>query len=192
MRDYQANLLKRASLWVLGQALPDAHALRAPARMALTGVVVAAAAGTLLALGVVAALIGMYLYLVGEGVSPGASLLLVGTMGALAGMLTYFIARRRVEDIPSRLDELKMFTPHHHDLLGDLFNLVVSGFLEGVSKPEPTDSKAAKTREEIEAQIEMLIDTLEKLEADAEHAVEETAEEVVLEIERHKKRPKQS
>jgi hypothetical protein len=185
MRDSTQHLLQRLSLWVLGQALPDTGALRAPARLAVTGVLVASAAGTLMALGVVAGLVALYLYLVQEGLSVGASVGLVAGLGFMAGLVVFLYAQRTVEKIPDHFDELKLFNAKNRDVIGDAFNMLVGGFLEGVAeKPlKKAKSKAKKTREEIEASIEELVDQLDMLEA--EIGVEE---EVVLELKTPRRR----
>lgn len=179
----KAHYMRRFSLWLLGQALPETGALRKPARLALISVVVASAAGTLLALGVVGALVGLYLYLHGEGLSTGLSLTLVSGIGLMAGFITYLIAQSRLDRIPDTLDDLQLFRNGSTDIFGELASMVIGGFMEGVSERSESNAekKLKQSREDIEDAIEALIARLDDLEDDTE-TVEE---EVVLEIERH-------
>ena len=84
---------------------------------------------------------------------------------------------------PDQLDELKPFQPHHHDLLGDLFNLVVGGFLEGVAdKPSEEETKI---RKELEAKLAELTAKLEAFQSETDET------EVVLELKKPAPRRKQ-
>ncbi len=170
------------SLWLLGQALPETGALRKPARLAMIGVVVASAAGTLIALSVVAGLIGLYMYMQGEGLSQGASLGISAGVGLMAGIIVFLTARSRVDAIPDTMDDLQLFHGQSADYFGELVKMVVGGFVDGLSeKKSSVEKKARQTREEIEDAIEALIDQLDSLGAD----MGEEAEEVVLDLERH-------
>lgn len=170
----QSHYVRRFSLWLLGQALPETGALRKPARLALISVVVASAAGTLLALSVVGALTGLYFYLVNHGLTPGASLGVVSGVGILAGLVAYFVAQSRLDAIPDALDDLQLFHNKPSDLIGELLNLVVGGFLEGASeKPEKNS-----LREQLEEKIAELTRKLETMEAE----LDISDDEVVLEI----------
>src|SRR6478736_861691 len=93
-RTTTAHLLQRLSLWVLGQSLPETGALRGPARSAITAVAAAAAAGTILVLGVTAALAGLYFYLTKEGLPVESSLGIVGGIAVMLGLIAYFVARQ--------------------------------------------------------------------------------------------------
>lgn len=177
----RTQLLRRFSLWLLGQALPETGALRQPARLAMIGVVVASAAGTLIALSVVAGLVAIYYYLIGEGLSEGASLGVVAGAGLMASAIAFLLARRQVDAIPDRMEELQLFHGRPADIFGELLQMVVGGFMEGVGEKADAAKRTAKTsREQIEEAIESLIDQLDALEDD----VAETSEEVVLEIDR--------
>ena len=179
----QAHLLRRTSLWLLGQALPETGALRKPARLAMIGVVVASAAGTLIALSVVAGLVALYYYVQSEGLSSGASLGVVAGVGLMAGIITFLVARSRVDAIPDSMDDLQLFQGRTTDIFGELLQMAVGGFMEGMSDraESKAEAKAKQTREEIEDAIEALIDKLDSLEAEAE----DLGEEVVLDLERH-------
>lgn len=185
----QTHYVRRLGLWLLGQALPDAGVLRKPARLALISVLVASAAGTLLALSVVATLIGLFMYLQGEGLSMGASLSIVGLVGMMAGMVVYLIAQRRLDSVPDSLADLQLFQGRPTDIFGELVQMAVGGFLEGLSDTSErtnTAKRATKNvkdaRSAIEEEIESLIEKLEALEAEA------AEEEVVLEIDVPRKR----
>lgn len=176
----QEHLLRRVSLWILGQALPEAGALRKPARIAMIGVMVASIAGALIALSVAAGMIALYFFLQNEGLSVEGSLGVVAGVGLLTGLLAFFAARGRMDAIPESLENLQMFQQHRpKDIFGELLNMVVGGFMEGISDKKDI-AKPANRREEIEDAIEALLAQLEALEEDAD----ELEDEVVLEIDR--------
>lgn len=190
MRDIpQTQYLRRFSLWLLGQALPESGALRRPARLALLSVVVAAAAGTLLSLAVVAGLTALFFYLQSEGLGTGVNLALVSAVGLLMALVTYLVARGQLDRVPDSLDELQLFRHPSNDIFGELARMTVGGFIEGMADKS---AKAAATAEaEADDITERLIAALESLDArldQLEAQVEEAAQDVVHELERPRKR----
>lgn len=175
----QSPYLRRFSLWLLGQALPETGALRKPARLALLSVLVASAAGTLIALSVVAGLVGLYYYLQGEGLSQGASLAMVAGGGLLIGIIGYLYAQTRIDAVPDTLDELQLFSGRSTDVFGELVKMAVGGFVEGMSERKET---AKETADSVESDLhEALRAMLARLDALEEEA---RASEVVLDLKR--------
>jgi hypothetical protein len=185
MRDSSStsHLVRRFTLWLLGQALPSSSALHAPVRLALVSVVIAAAAGTLLSLGVVAALVGLYIYLVNQGIAPGAAVALAGGVGVLAGLIAYLGAKRLLSQIPDQFDDLQLFRGHAGDFISETVGGLVTSFLDGLSDQagKAAQRKAEKKSEALEEAIASLTAQIEALEAQL-HAPEGDSE-VVLTIE---------
>ncbi len=122
------------------------------------------------------------MFMLREGMGEGVSLMLVSGVGMALAALAYLIARQRVETIPDHFDELQLFGGQPKDLLGELANLVMGGFVEGLSDKSAEEKlKAEKDRNEIALALEELTARLALLEKDGETDFEA---DVVFEIDR--------
>ncbi len=173
-----SNLL-RGSLWVLSHAIPDPQALRKPVRMALAGIALAAAAGSLLAIALVAGLVGLYMYLGQSGVTPGADLAIVLGAGVVAIGFGYLLMRKWVGELPTHVHALY----HPPGSLSDVVQQVVGGFFDGFSRK--AERAAEETDDAIDDAIASLLKRLEALEEAKEHT-----DEVVLDLQRTKRNPR--
>lgn len=142
---------KRLALWALGQALPDSDALKPYVRVALLGVMAAAAIGGLIALTIVGLLAGLYLYLISEGVGLGMSIFITAASGLLVILIGYLFAERKIDRLSHVGESISLFSHEKNDVIADTFNLIVNGFVDGLfneKKPSSSPHTATEKAEE--------------------------------------------
>ncbi len=127
------SLKQRFALWALGQALPEASALKPHLRAIILALIATALGGVLTALAFAALLAGLYFYMTGEGMPAGSALSITGALAFLMGIGAFAIARKAFDRGTDITSSVSLFGENsQRDILGETFNSVVNGFLEGL------------------------------------------------------------
>jgi hypothetical protein len=103
-------LKKRLAIWAIGQALPDSEALKPHLKSALVSVALAAAAGTLAVIGLMAAFAALYFYMIDIGMATHVSLAFVGAVVLLLAILLYSYARSKVHVVANISESTALFS----------------------------------------------------------------------------------
>ena len=171
--------LFRGSLLLLGQAIPDQQAWRKPVRLALAGVALATAVGTLGAIALVAGLTGLYFYLASIGYTPSHDALAVVAVAAVLLVIGYQLGRRWIGELPGQVHAFY----HPKNLLSEMAQELVGGFVDGLTRK--AHDAVDEGRAAIDDEIERLLARIEELEK-----AHEATDEVVLEIQHSRKNPR--
>lgn len=138
---------KRIALWALGQALPNASALRPVMRAGLVAVVAAAAWGVIIAVAIIAILTVFYFYMVGEGLHSGVALGVTVGIGVLCVSLATLVISHSIEKTIHVQQSLKLFNGSAEHTIGKILNCILDGFLDGLME-HPSRSMRANAEED--------------------------------------------
>lgn len=151
-------LKKRLAIWAIGQALPESSALKPHIRAALTSVALAAAAGTLAVIGLLAVLAGVYFYLIDIGMATHVTLGFIGGIIILLSVILYAYARSKVHVVSKVGENTSLFSHNSseeqddvsetedsddkkeisyqgdntHEIVGEIVTDLVSSFIDGI------------------------------------------------------------
>lgn len=130
----------RLALWAIAQALPDPSVIRQHMHKLLLAIVAATALGVLIVLAVAAVLTGGYFYLVSEGLARGPAFLVIGLVTLALASAVFVMMKNWLRQGVDVGTALKNSDNKNNDIFDDLGQLLLNGFLAGLTEDESPDT----------------------------------------------------
>lgn len=130
------NTMKRIGLWALGSMLPKEQVFDRHIRHMARGVTFLVCGGMIIAAAFLAALAGLYMSLITQGMTVAASVAITGVIALLGAAVCFLLADRALGRASRLTDELKVSTPSLPHIKADIdlqegANVLVNAFLDG-------------------------------------------------------------
>jgi hypothetical protein len=142
-----SDTMKRVGLWALGAMLPKEQVFARHIRHMARGVTYLVCGGMIIAAAFLAALAGLYIALVDQGLTVAAAVGITGIIALLGATLCFLLAERALDRASRLTEELKISAPSLPNLRADIdlqegANVLAHAFLDGLLRRPPYRSHA--------------------------------------------------